>query len=144
MGKGKRKKPKKTKELKKLLREKEEKLKKLCDQNPENIKEIKKIASEMLLINQEIAARNRRTISPLPVITDHHLREIDEKYAKNVLRSITSDLKCPKCGESFKGNTLNGKPWCFKCNMELTKGGKPPPKIVKDKYPKNVTFKPLD
>jgi len=139
----KRKKPKKTKELKKLLKEKEKKLNRLCQSPEKNPEEIKKLASEIILINQEIASKYRRNIPSLP-ITDPHLREIDEKYAKNILMSITPDLKCPKCGDRFRGNTLNGKPWCFKCNMELTKGGKPPPKTSKDKYPKDVTFKPLD
>jgi len=143
MGSKKKKKKKKTKELEKLLRQKEKKLNELC-QNPEiNLEEIKKLASEIVLINQEIVSRYRRSLPSIP-IADPHLREIDEKYAKNILMSITPGLKCPKCGDPFRGNTLNGKPWCFKCNMELTKGGKPPPRIIKDKYPKNVTFKPLD
>ena len=138
------KKKRKIKELRKLLKQKEKKLNELLE-NQEDPEEIKKLASEIVLINQEITSRNRRNIPSLPIITDPHLREIDEKYAKKVgLVSITPDLKCPKCGAPFRGNTLNGKPWCFKCNMELTKGGKPPPKISKDKYPKNVTFKPLD
>jgi formylmethanofuran dehydrogenase subunit E len=28
-------------------------------------------------------------------------------------------LRCPKCGEPDRHNTMNGKPWCMKCNVAL-------------------------
>lgn len=31
----------------------------------------------------------------------------------------TSTLHCPKCHESDRGNKINGKPWCMKCNVSL-------------------------
>lgn len=108
-----------------------------------NTAETRKVASEMVLINEEIAANSRKQSFDIPTVTDPHLREINEKYVKNVLGS-SSDLKCPKCGAPDRGNTWNGKPWCFKCNVALSREGETKPKVSKDKYPKNVTFKPLD
>jgi len=28
-------------------------------------------------------------------------------------------LRCPKCGEPDRHNTMNGKAWCMKCNVAL-------------------------
>lgn len=58
-------------------------------------------------------------------------------------------LRCSKCGEPDRHNTMNGKPWCFKCNVALES-----PYLVKKRLsnvkvlpkPKrrNVTFRELD
>ncbi len=55
-------------------------------------------------------------------------------------------LRCPKCGESDHQNTMNGKPWCLKCNVPLES-----PFLVKKRLPDvkmlpktkrlNVTFR---
>jgi len=47
------------------------------------------------------------------------LREIESQYAKLVLVETACGLVCPECGEGDKGNKMNGKPWCFKCNAVL-------------------------
>jgi formylmethanofuran dehydrogenase subunit E len=58
-------------------------------------------------------------------------------------------LRCPKCGEPDRHNKMNGKPWCFKCNVPLES-----PSLVKKRSPEvkvlpktrrlNVTFRGLD
>jgi len=55
----------------------------------------------------------RREYDPL-------LREIQEKLLRklDVVKGEDS-LVCPKCGEGDHGNKMNGKPWCFKCNVLL-------------------------
>ena len=35
------------------------------------------------------------------------------------LGSPVGGLRCPKCHEGDRGNKMNGKPWCFKCNVAL-------------------------
>lgn len=50
-------------------------------------------------------------------VTDPHLREIEQKLLAKA--PILSDLVCPACGEGNKGNRMNGKPWCMKCNVPL-------------------------
>lgn len=40
-------------------------------------------------------------------------------YAK-----IRIGLICPVCGEDDHGNTMNGEPWCFKCNRALVDANK--------------------
>jgi rubrerythrin len=59
------------------------------------------------------AEKLRREYDPL-------LREIQGKLLRklDVVKSEDS-LVCPKCGEGDKGNKMNGKPWCFKCNVTL-------------------------
>lgn len=37
---------------------------------------------------------------------------------------VVSNLVCPSCGEGNKGNKMNGKPWCIKCNSPLIAKGK--------------------
>ena len=59
------------------------------------------------------AEKLRREYDPL-------LREIQGKLLRklDVVKGEDS-LVCPKCGEGDKGNKMNGKPWCFKCNVTL-------------------------
>jgi hypothetical protein len=42
--------------------------------------------------------------------------------------------KCFICGESTRGNTMNGKPYCFKCNNKVSS---------KQSRKVNLTFMPL-
>jgi ribosomal protein L37AE/L43A len=46
---------------------------------------------------------------------DPQLRDIETKiFAKEII-----DFKCPNCGDSTRGNRMNGVPWCFKCNQSV-------------------------
>jgi formylmethanofuran dehydrogenase subunit E len=60
------------------------------------------------------ADKLRREYDPL-------LREIQEKLLRKLDVAKGEDsLVCPKCGEgNVHGNKMNGKPWCFKCNIVL-------------------------
>ena len=54
---------------------------------------------------------------------DPHLRSINEKLrAKADVGS--KGLVCPECGESDRGNKMNRRPWCMKCNMPLIRKDK--------------------
>ncbi|MBA7468136.1 hypothetical protein ES707_03377 [subsurface metagenome] len=46
------------------------------------------------------------------------LRRITENY-KLKYNLQSGGLVCPKCGDPDYNNKMNGKPWCFKCNIEL-------------------------
>lgn len=48
---------------------------------------------------------------------DPMLMEITKKLERNVVS--TSEFVCPVCGGGDKGNKINGKLWCFKCNSPL-------------------------
>jgi hypothetical protein len=50
---------------------------------------------------------------------------LERKYG-----SSNGSLQCPKCKESNRGNKLNGKPWCLKCNVALES-----PYLVKKRLP---------
>ena len=45
-------------------------------------------------------------------IEDPALSDVENK----VLQKTGSALLCPRCGAEDRGNRMNGKPWCFKCN----------------------------
>lgn len=49
-----------------------------------------------------------------------NLQEIQDKFLRklNVVKG-EGKLVCPKCGDSDKGNKMNGKPFCFKCKAPL-------------------------
>ena len=50
-------------------------------------------------------------------LLDPHLREIEQKIVGKA--TVISDMICPSCGDGDKGNKMNGKLWCFKCNTLL-------------------------
>ena len=50
------------------------------------------------------------------------LREMADKYERLLKPNESKRLHCPVCGEGDKGNKMNGKPWCFKCNVPLVSG----------------------
>lgn len=50
---------------------------------------------------------------------DPALREISSKLTQRVGMQTTSKLVCPVCGDSDKGNRMNGVPWCLKCKSPL-------------------------
>jgi len=62
------------------------------------------------------AEKLRREYDPL-------LREIQDKLLRKLDVVKGDSLVCPKCGEPDKGNKMNGKPWCFKCNVPLMPKG---------------------
>ena len=52
---------------------------------------------------------------------DPILREIEQKLLR--VDALNTKLVCPSCGENDRGNKMNGKPWCFKCNVTLVPKG---------------------
>ena len=51
------------------------------------------------------------------------LRDIEKKYNERFPTINTSKLVCPQCNGNDKGNVMNGKPYCFKCNIPLVRKG---------------------
>lgn len=43
---------------------------------------------------------------------------------------VAEGLRCVKCGEPDRGNKMNGKSWCMKCNIALES-----PSLVKKRFP---------
>lgn len=62
-------------------------------------------------------------------LVDPALRDIQDKFTRK-LGTVPGALVCPICGGGDKGNTMNGKPWCFKCNVALKS-----PFQVKKRFP---------
>jgi cell division protein FtsB len=58
-----------------------------------------------------------KELSLLEFRLDPALQEINRRFREQT--KTTTSLTCPNCGESDKGNKMNGKPWCFKCNTVL-------------------------
>jgi hypothetical protein len=58
------------------------------------------------------AEKLRREYDPL-------LREIQDKFNRKLDVVEGDSLVCPQCGEGDKGNKMNGKRWCLKCNVPL-------------------------
>jgi len=71
-----------------------------------------------------------------------HLREIQENFNRKIGVIRGKDgLVCPECGEGDKGNKMNRRPWCMKCNTALI-----PKKMLKKwlKLPKIKTVRKVD
>jgi len=52
------------------------------------------------------------------LMQNEHAREITENLRR--LYKPESDLVCPQCGETdSRGNRMNGKPFCFKCQLVM-------------------------
>jgi hypothetical protein len=47
-----------------------------------------------------------------PAMFDPHLRGL-------VNAKTVGGLACPQCGERDHHNSMNGRPWCMSCNVEL-------------------------
>jgi formylmethanofuran dehydrogenase subunit E len=87
-----------------------------------------------------------------------HAEELRRRYDPELMRinanlarklGITGGLRCPKCGESDRHNTMNGKPWCMKCNVALespflVKKRLPDMKVLSKTKRQDVTFRGLD
>lgn len=66
--------------------------------------------------------------------------ELRQRYDPELMRinsllerkhdSPVGGLRCPECGEPDRHNKMNGKPWCFKCNVALES-----PFQVKKRFP---------
>ena len=48
-------------------------------------------------------------------IDDPALFNVENKFVEKT----GSALRCPRCGAEDRGNRMNGKPWCFKCNKPI-------------------------
>lgn len=96
----------------------------------ENAKDAKRTGEEM-----------RRQCDPeLMRITANLERKMD---------SLVGELRCPKCGEPDRHNTMNGKAWCMRCNVPLespflVKKHLPDVKMLPKTKGLNVTFRGLD
>jgi hypothetical protein len=81
--------------------------------------------------------KQRKSMSKLQKISSDHiirnpaLREIEQKLIRKI---HSSNLICPACGDKDKGNIMNGRPYCFKCNVPL---------IDKSKIKKWFPIKPI-
>jgi len=62
--------------------------------------------------------QNRLEALQLKVMSDPVLHSINQKFLE--LHPPIVSMFCPKCGASDRGNRMNGKPWCFKCDHPLS------------------------
>lgn len=61
------------------------------------------------------AERMRRTAE---IMSNPHAREITENLSR--LHSAEGSPICPQCGETnSNGNTMNGRPFCWKCQLVM-------------------------
>lgn len=56
----------------------------------------------------------------------------DQRLAELARGPVLNGLICPQCGDPDRRNTMNGRPWCMKCNVELM------PKTKVEKWNKKV------
>lgn len=76
-------------------------------------KRVKGLSSvQRLLKKKEDETRER-------LMRDPALHEVERKPGGMTIPKLI----CPKCGESDRGNRMNGKPWCFRCNVALKREG---------------------
>lgn len=159
--KSKRKRP--TRELKKLLKAKSDELNAMIKKAPEgwDAQKAQRLIGEIRVINERIAdvgkshlqrrlgvehtvsgAKSRAEELRRKHMANPNLREINQKFLERFMPEAV--LCCPKCGEPDHGNRMNGEPWCFKCNSPFSKAELKSSKVLKCKYPENLTFKPLE
>jgi len=88
-----------------------------------DVDELSLRVTELRMHAEELKAKTGKpfTFSVDPVSP---LAMIHAKYVKVTSGKNASELVCPVCGEPDKGNKVNGKPWCLKCNVELVPRGK--------------------
>ena len=82
---------------------------------------------------EKIRARQKKSVSWEDGLIDRRLEEyrmlhaehstfLEQQFAGFMTRQVEayqSVLMCPVCGDGDRHNTLNGKPWCLKCNSPL-------------------------
>jgi len=69
--------------------------------------------------HQSEMAKLKRELREYEFKLDPNLRTINRKFVERLKVNACDRLVCPECGEGDKGNRMNGKPWCFKCNVIL-------------------------
>jgi len=77
-------------------------------------------------LQRELALMDKKTAEIRSKAHDlRHLMEIEWEWRKqHEVSKEAGALVCPVCGEGNKGNMMNGKPWCLKCNCPLVPKGK--------------------
>lgn len=65
-----------------------------------------------------------REVEELKRKYDPILMELERNYEASLEKVKVKDLVCPVCGEGDRGNVMNDRPWCFKCNTPLLPKGK--------------------
>jgi hypothetical protein len=130
------------KKVKNKIREKQKMLKTVIFDRTNSTRQeaIQKLIIEIRNLSNELEILQYGKRSLPPSKLDKNLSDIQKKY----LRKDDVFLVCPKCGNN-NNNTFNGKPWCFKCGKELEsklsyQKSIHSIKLVKHKYPKNLTF----
>lgn len=97
-------------------REVEEDLRKIQEvkqASQKRVEEVRRRAREV----QRRAEDARKRAEELRRMHNPMLKRITETLeAEDVLKL---GLVCPVCGEGDKGNRMNKRPWCFKCNVPL-------------------------
>lgn len=68
-------------------------------------------------LDQQIRHSNLQPTEKAAWEKDAALKEINDKLFMG--KQVFSTIKCPKCGDPNHGNTINGKPFCMKCNQYL-------------------------
>jgi altronate dehydratase len=84
---------------------------------------------------QQEMERLSKELRTLEFRLDPALQEINRHFREQT--KTTTSLTCPDCGESDKGNKMNGKPWCFKCNVPLVRKDRVEKKLSKIKVIRN-------
>jgi len=64
---------------------------------------------------KEESEKIRRTFDP-------ELSRIEASFMRKI--GAPAGLRCSKCGEPNRGNKMNGKPWCFRCNAPMNSADK--------------------
>jgi hypothetical protein len=79
--------------------------------------------SASLLKQRQGMSNLQRTVEDATLKTnDPALRDIERKLREKA--AALSDLVCPACGDGDRGNRMNGKPYCFKCQVYLVEKSK--------------------
>lgn len=78
---------------------------------------------KMAMSPEEIRAYAEELWRKQEIETNPYLRKINENMLAKQGNVIKMGLICPICGEN-NGNTLNKKPYCFKCRRELVEASK--------------------
>jgi hypothetical protein len=112
-------------------------------------------SKEKIADTMEEIQRQRREVEEKVAEARKHADRIrrEAEFLSPPMREITENLRrkhgsgsgliCPRCGETdSRGNRLNGRPWCMKCNLPFVTREKAA-KWVEPKKPKpaELTFK---
>lgn len=144
---------KQTKEIKKLLKANSDELDAMIKKAPEgwDSEKAQNLIQSIRKINEDLSNLRKpkwkipETSANEKWMNDSYLHEINKKIMEKGLGAKTG-LTCPKCKAPDHDNFMNGMPWCFKCNVPLSREGEQQNKIrvLSGKYDVNVTFKPME